>query len=44
MKKVLLFGLSTLGAFFALSRLAHVAQARIVIAPTPTPAPVVSSR
>lgn len=44
MKKVLLFGLATLVAFFVLARLTHVAQARIIFAPTPTPAPVVSAR
>ena len=44
MKNVLLFGMATLVAFLVLSRLTHVAQARIVLAPTPTPAPVVSAR
>ena len=44
MKKVLLFGFATLVAFGARARLAHVAQARIIVAPTPTPAPVLSAR
>lgn len=44
MKKVILFGVAALVAFVAFTRLTHVAEARIIIAPTPTPAPVISAR
>ena len=44
MKKLFVFGLAALTAFVVLTRLSHVVQARVVIAPTPTPAPVISAR
>ena len=44
MKKLILFGTAALIAFVALSRWSQVAQARTIIAPTPTPAPVISAR
>ena len=44
MKKIALFILAAVAAMALLSKLPSVAQARTIIVPTPTVAPVISSR